>query len=147
VSRPKRPREVRWREQGVERVQRIIEKEPTVASTAPPTDRWLVAMYDPTGHLVAVLAVNGENAPPVVYEANEHGAPTLVLLPDGLAMAYVSPDSDGRLIVAPVGTPRAEFPVRCWTCQQYYPLYAEHLHSARGTESGRPARLAVTSPA
>jgi hypothetical protein len=142
VSRPKRLRVVRWWELSVERNLRIVEKESPVVSVVPPEQLWLVDLRDPSGHLVAVLAANGGHAP-LVYEGIEQGAPTLVLLPDGLAAARRYPNQDGRPKVEPVGTPQPDWPVWCRTCRQDFPLPADRLHSARGAKPGRPGRMTV----
>ena len=124
-----------------ERPQQIRRKDasPPLRDVAPPRDRWLTEVFDPAGHLVAVVAATVPGGPGLVFAAR-HGTPAYVLLPEGLAGAFAE---DGVAVL--IGTPRADASVFCPLCVSPFFLDAIELHRKRG-RPGRPRSVGVSPP-
>ncbi len=104
----------------------------------PARDR-LVDVFDAQEHQVATLMAGG-NGPPLLYVPGvDRPAPAFVLVGDKLAGAIVS-RRDGGALVAPIGTPRDEFPVWCEPCRREFTLSAAEL------DANRPARSTRRTP-
>ncbi len=111
----------------------------TSLAAIPARDR-LVDVFDAQEHQVATLMPGAGNGPPLLYVPGaDRPTPAFVLVGDQLAGAIVS-RQDGGALVAPMGTPRDEFPVWCEPCRREFTLSAAEL------DAKRPARPTRRTP-
>jgi hypothetical protein len=144
VSRQRQSIVVWWMEDdGVRHEQRLTfrDEEEPLSRVAPPRAAWLVEVFDPVRHRVAVLAANAGH-PPLLY-APRSGSPAWMLLADGLVSAFINRDEQGRPVVAPFGTPAAQVPAWCPVCRQEWPVQAERLRDKSGPKPGKPGRFTI----
>ncbi len=143
MSRRREVRVITWTDEHGQRHEHrtTVKQEPSLAASVP-RRLWLVEVYDPARHLVAVLAANA-GLEPLVYSGGTW-APSFVLSPDGLRAARVVNDErEPRPTVTGLGAPRPAFPVWCATCRADYPVGADDLTAMRGEKPGKPRRLTI----
>jgi hypothetical protein len=139
VSRARHPRVVTHLDDNdtIEHIERIQRKAPPrLTETTPPRSTWLVEVFDPAKHRVAVLIANA-GLPPLVHVFRT-GAPSYLLLPDGLAGTLVE-----RASVTAIGDTLPVRSVFCPVCNRGYSLPAAMLHAKRGSKPGKPGRFTV----
>jgi hypothetical protein len=107
----------------------------------------LVDVHDPAGHLVAVLATNGEASPPLLYASGSPGPyPTLALVAAGLVDVMTDLTDPEILTVGALGTPRGEASLHCPMCDDGWPLRASDLRAlAPDTPQRRVPRLILAN--
>ncbi len=131
-------RKIEWYQDGERHVSEQRVRQFASLAAIPARDR-LVDVFDAREHQVATLMPGG-NGPPLLYVPGvDRPGPEFVLVGDKLAGAIVSPQ-DGGALVAPIGTPRDEFPVWCEPCRREFTLSAGVL------AANRPARPTRRTP-
>jgi len=102
-----------------------------------PVSHRLVDAHCPADHFIGAL-VRGTDGPPLLYIPRPGGPPVaaFVLLDTQLAGALVSLAGECEW-VAPVGTPRASFPVWCDDCRRAYDVNGADLDERRSASATR----------
>lgn len=93
-----------------------------------PRSARLVDVHCPKGHLIAVLATNGDG-PPLLYIHGVGGVPhpTAALLDGGLVPIILSFDDPADLRVGALGDPLPTANARCSKCRRTLPVPADRL--------------------
>jgi hypothetical protein len=138
MSRARRPKRLVYSDQnGKEYVSHWRETSLRTPASIPRRDH-IVDMYDPSGHLVAVLAEAQVGAPPLVYQHSSTLAPYLALS-DGQLYALLVSNTDEGWRVSAFGSPRDMWPVECPDCRESFELHREPLVAASALRTKRGA--------